>query len=246
MYKEEYVFNFFKTNPEEMQKKTQEFSKKVVELLALTDFGELGKLQQECKQMRYSAQGYLEDSKVPGEEKNTLVNIGYTTALLDVIQMYLQKLTIQNEVQQIKTKYKNAILSILARNGTMLHKELACAIGVSASGLTAIIKQMNATSVQMIRIEEVSKFKLYTITPSAYKYVLNTMPEVKAGNREKEVYSDYEMAVRRILQSRKAEITERGRMERIDCIFIRNKGNGKYSDQQGGWGNVIEVGRKLA
>lgn len=69
MYKEKYVINFFKADQDEMQRKTRGFSKIMVELIAEAAFGELEKLQQECKQMRYSAQGYLEDSKVSPEEK---------------------------------------------------------------------------------------------------------------------------------------------------------------------------------
>ena len=104
MYKEKYVINFFKADQDEMQRKTRGFSKIMVELIAEAAFGELEKLQQECKQMRYSAQGYLEDSKVSPEEKNTLVNIGFLNALLDVEHMYIQKLTIQNELEQIKSR----------------------------------------------------------------------------------------------------------------------------------------------
>lgn len=250
MYKEEYTFSFFKASQDEMQKKTQEFFKKMVELIVEADFNELGKLQQECKQMRYSAQGYMEELKVSTQEKDVLVNIGYTTALLDTIQMYLQKLTIENEMQQIKTKYKNTILSVLARSGTMLHRDLACAIGVSASGLTAIIKQMNATSVQTIHIEEVSKFKLYSITPAAYKYAVHSIPElfseIETEIVRNELYFDYAMEVKKIIQNRKIEIMKGGSVDRIEYVWIRDKEKIKYSERQTEFSNIIEFGRKLA
>ncbi|MCI8322274.1 MAG: hypothetical protein HFI54_01215 [Lachnospiraceae bacterium] len=250
MYKEKYVINFFKADQDEMQRKTRGFSKIMVELIAEAAFGELEKLQQECKQMRYSAQGYLEDSKVSPEEKNTLVNIGYINALLDVEQMYLQKLTIQNEMQQIKTRYKNAILAALVKAGTMLHKDLACAIGVSASGLTAVIKQMNATSVPTIRVEEVSKYKLYSITPAAYQYITHYMPgmlpEMETGNREQEVYFDYVMAVRSIKQNRKMGIAEKEREIRSDYVMALNRGGKKFMNGQAKFGSVIEFSQKLA
>ena len=250
MYKEEYAFSFFKASQDEMQKKTQGLSKRIVELIAEADFSELGNLQQECKHMRYSAQGYLEESKIPDAIRDTLVNVGYTTALLDMIQMYLQKLTIQNEMQQIKTKYRNAVLSILAKNGTMLHKDLACAIGVSASGLTAVIKQMNATAVQTVQVKEVSKFKLYTITPAAYKYALYNIPnltlDVAAEGLKENVYFNYAMEMRKRMQFKEKEMMIKGHAEGIRDVRIQDKGNKKYSAKQTDFGKLVEYGRKLA
>ncbi|MDE6601499.1 MAG: hypothetical protein K2K90_04935 [Lachnospiraceae bacterium] len=250
MYKEKYAINFFRADQEEMRRKTQGFSQIMVEFIVEAAFGELEKLQQECKQMRYSAQGYLEESEVSPDEKNTLVNIGYINALLDVEQMYLQKLTIQNEMRQIKTRYKNKILAALVKGGTMLHKDLACAIGVSASGLTAVIKQMNATSVPTIRIEEVSKYKLYSITPAAYQYVKHCMPGVvpedETRNREKEVYFDYAMAVRDIKQNRKTELAVWERDIRADYIVAPNKDGKKYLDEHTEFDSMIEFRKKLA
>ncbi|MCM1087735.1 MAG: hypothetical protein NC419_06230 [Muribaculaceae bacterium] len=250
MYKDKYAINFFKADQDEMQRKTQELSRKMIELIVAADFSELGNLQQECKQMRYSAQGYLEESEVLAKEKNTLVNIGYVIALLDIIKMYLQKLTIQNEMQQIKTKYKNTILSILARSGTMLHKDLASAIGVSASGLTAIIKQMNATSVQTIHVQEVSKFKLYSITPAAYKYAMYSMPEllpeIESKINRAEMYINYAMEVKKIIQNRKMELMEKESRYRTEYVWIRDTEKRKYSEKQKDFNNVVEFGRKLA
>lgn len=248
MYNEEYVFNFFKANQEEMQEKIQGLSKKVIELIAGSDFVELGKLLQDCKLMRYSAQGYLEESSVPVKEKDTFVDIGYTMALIDAMQMYLQKLTIQNEMNQIKTKYKNEILSILVRKGTLLHKDLATALGVSASGLTAIIKQMNATSVMMIRVEEISKFKLYSITPAAYKYAMQNMPDLMMDmNLEidrKERYFNYTMEMYKIIRSRKEAAMEKEGTEKTE--FARLNKKEKYSQKKTEFGNIVAFGRKLA
>ena len=56
----------------------------------------------------------------------------------------------------------------------MFHKDLANAIGVSPSGLNAVIKQMNAYPVKTINIQDVSKYKLYSMTPVAYRYCMKT------------------------------------------------------------------------
>lgn len=162
--------------------------------------------------MRYSAQGYLEESKVAKKEKETFVQIGYEYALLDVMQMYLEKLNVQNEIQQISTKYKDEVLSVLAKRGTMLHGDLASTIEVSASGLNAIIKRMNATSVKLINVEEVSKYKLYSITPIAYKYITESKPELTIEiemrnsfeKEQRELFMTYAVEIYKMLNKRKS------------------------------------------
>lgn len=269
-YKDEYVFDFFKADQEEIEKKIRGLSKKIIELIAESDFQELGKLLQECKAMRYIAQGYLEETEENAEEKRVLVNIGYTRALLDVMQMYLQKLTIQNEIQQIHTKYRDEILTILAKSGTLLHKDLASAAGVSISGLTAIIKQMNATSVKMIHVEEISKFKLYSITPVAYKYVMQNMPELsidlEIGTNRKEQYFNYIMEMSKIIKNKREAASENEYSDKIKVIrqcekmmkkeidlgeehsekirFIKpyDKEKKRYSERRPDFGNLVAFG----
>ena len=86
------------------------------------------------------------------------------------MQIYLNKVSAQKEIDKIKTKYKDDVLRILMKNRIMFHKDLAGALGVSPSGLNAIIKQMNASSVKLINTDNASKFKLYSLTPVAYQY----------------------------------------------------------------------------
>lgn len=204
-YREKYVFNFFKASQEEMREKVQSLAKKLIEFIIAANFGEMRMLFEECKSIRYSAQGYLEDSGVAENEKKTLVQVGYECALMDVAQMYLECLNAQNEVRQISTKYKDEILSVLAKRGTMLHGDLAGALGVSASGLNAIIKRMNATPVKLINVEEVSKYKLYSITPIAYKYITERKPELTI---QIETRRSFEKEQRELLMKYAVEICE--------------------------------------
>lgn len=170
-YYEDYVLRFFENDSKKTQENTQRLVKKMVELVVESDFYEMEQLLNDCKVLRYQTQGYLEDSRVEDEEKNVLANVGYTRALIDVMQMYKEKVYMQYEIQRINTKYRDLLLRILAERGTLLHKDLAIALGVSASGLSAIIKQINATSVKLVNVEKVSKYTMYSITAVALKYI---------------------------------------------------------------------------
>lgn len=211
-YREKYVFNFFKASQKEMREKARGVARQMVEFLIEANGREMGMLFQECKSMRYSAQGYLEESEIAENEKETLVQVGYECALMDIMQMYLERLDTQNAIQQISTKYRDKVLSVLAKRGTMLHGDLASAIEVSASGLNAVIKRMNATPVKLINVEEVSKYKLYSITPIAYKYITerNSDLMIEFETRDsfekerREVLMMYAMEICKIMNERKS------------------------------------------
>ena len=209
MYREQYTFNFFKASRKEAQEKTQGMAKKMMELLIEADYKEMESLFQECKPIRYSAQGYQEESPFPKEEKETLVNVGYVNAVVDIMQMYLNGLNTQSAIQQIKTKYRDEILSVLSKRGTMLHGDLASALGVSVSALNALIKKMNSTSVKLIHVEEVSKYKLYSITPVAYSYITankhETMGEYTAvsGTKKNEQLLEHTFEINKIANEKR-------------------------------------------
>lgn len=243
-YKGQYVFNFFKASQKEMQEKLQGLIKKIIKLLIDTNYREMERLFEECKPVRYSAQGYLEKSKIPNDEKKTLVNAGYVYGMLDVMQMYLRELNAHNEIQQVNTKYRDEILSVLSKTGTMLHGDLASAIGVSASGLNAVIKKMNATSVKLIHVEEVSKYKLYSVTPVAYNYIIAKNPEVQVEcelfneSRRKEQLLKYMIEINKLVNERKIpensvkNFDERNRSKiESDKKYTRGVENIVYSDK---------------
>lgn len=169
---EKYAFNFFVDNPRDIRNGTQEMMCKMLDCIIESDYMKFDSLLAESKVMRYSIQGYEEDVDVPEEIKMNLKSAGYATALLDAMQLYLEKMSIQNEILRVKTKYRDTVLRILEKRGTLLHGDLASALGVSPSALNAIIKQMNGTSVKLIAVEQISKYKLYSLTPIAYKYIV--------------------------------------------------------------------------
>lgn len=250
-YRERYVFNFFKASPKEMQEKARGLARQMVDFLIETNCGEMSLLFEECKSMRYSAQGYLEESKVAKNERETLVQTGYQCALMDVMQMYLEHLNTQYEVQKISTKYRDEVLSVLAKRGTMLHGDLASAIEVSASGLNAVIKRMNATPVKLISVEEVSKYKLYSITPIAYKYITECKPEltvqIEMGNSfEREQLMKYAVEISKMMNKRKSVEDSQSVSGQRAVWEFKPKKNGRFEKARRDIYYADKISKKLA
>lgn len=171
-HKEEFAFNFFVDDPKEIRRGTQQMARTLMEYIAESDFAAINEMLRASKQMRYSIQGYEEDADTSEEIKMMLTSAGYASALLDAMQLYVDKANAKNEILKVRTKYRDTVLWALAKRGTLLHGDLASVISVSPSQLNAIIKQMNETSVKLVNVEEISKYKLYSITPVAYKYIM--------------------------------------------------------------------------
>lgn len=253
-YQDVGTFNFFIDDVATIREKTQDMVKRMVKYLVATEYAELEKMLQNCKPLRYSIQGYVEETEVPKEIKDMLISAGYTTALIDAMRLYTAALSVEREIQRVNTKYRDEILRILARRGTMLHGDLATAIHVSASGLNAIVKQMNATSVKLINIEDVSKFKLYSITPVAYKYIMDRGPDTifreKRPKRRKQQaelgmvdskFKDMKMVMESDIDYNSTmEWTE---IKDIERITVKTK---KYNDKVADCGKVLKYHKRLA
>ncbi len=168
---EKYAFNFFVDDSKDIKSGTQKIMSRLLESIVSSDYTKIESMLKESKSMRYSIQGYEEYVDISVELKSKLVSAGYASALVDAMQLYVEKVSAQNEILKINTKYRDRILKILERRGTLLHNDLASELGVSASALNAIIKQMNGTGTKLISVEKVSKYKLYSLTPIAYKYI---------------------------------------------------------------------------
>jgi len=190
-YQEKYTSNFMVDKPEEIRKKTQRLLKALAETLAESNFAEMNHLLQETKPMGYSIQGYLEKLQLAKQEKDMLMHAGYNSALLDMMRLYTANLSAQEEIQKVTTKYRDMILRILARRGTLLHKDLAAELMTSPNNLTAVIKQMNATSVPLIHTEVFSKFKAYSLTPAARQYIEKQMPSPRPSPKPRQSSADY-------------------------------------------------------
>ncbi len=175
--KDQTIVNYFTDDVREIRKKTQRLIKKSIGLFAEGEFDDVKDLLEMSKTMRYSIQAYIESLDMEHDEKDKLVQAGYVSAIIDSMQLYIDELKVQKEVQSISTRYKEQLLYILKNRGTLLHKDLAAELRVSDSGLTPIIKKMNSTSVKLVNVEEISKYKLYSLTPIANQYIAKQLSD---------------------------------------------------------------------
>lgn len=76
-------------------------------------------------------------------------------------------------LEQIQQKHKNDLLRIIYDNDGISNAELAKKLGISASGLNAVVKKVNEVIDPPISAERVKKFKFYTLTSSGRRYVEN-------------------------------------------------------------------------
>lgn len=178
------ISNFFLDNTEEIRTKTRRLVKKMTDLFAELKYEEIEILLEEARPMRYSLQGYIESIEIDDNKKSMLVQAGYNSAIIDTLQLYMNEVNVQKEIQSIPTQYKDKLLHILKKRGTLLHKDLAAELGVSASELTNLIKKMNSTSVKLINVEAVSKYKLYSLTPIANQYIKKHISDKRKNDKE--------------------------------------------------------------
>ena len=172
MRQEKILFNYFSDDIETIEIKIRGMIKKIAILLTESKVEQLKELWLKNKFIRNVGQAYLQEIKIEEDTKRYIMSIGYANALFDLMQLYMDKVSDVREIEQIKTKYRDAIFEILAQRKIVMHKELAKELGVSASGLNDIIKHMNASKTQLVHIEQVSKYKFYSLTSIAYQYYI--------------------------------------------------------------------------
>lgn len=167
----DYLLNFFKDDSTQLRRKNRIFMKDVFERVMARDRESIERLYLESSGTRYSIQGYLESVSSEVADSDRIVAAGYAAAIEDFMQLFLQRKDVDESIKRIRTSYKHKILCILKERGSILHKDLAAEINVSPSGLNAIIKMMHETDIQLINIDKVSKYKIYSLTPIAYQYL---------------------------------------------------------------------------
>lgn len=181
-YGEKYSFNFFTDAAERLESGGREMVDELTDAIVKADDAHVDRMLMHGGKVRYSIQGYKESARVDADIRNRLIDAGYVLAVLDVMRLYVQKINERDAISRVNTKYRDIILNILAQRGTMLHKDLAAAVRVSPSALNAVIKKMNSSSIELVHVEKISKYTLYSITPQAYKYI--TESAVNAGEQK--------------------------------------------------------------
>lgn len=90
--------------------------------------------------------------------------------------------TIQQQIIQSRTKYCERILKLLYQEGELYHGDLADKLQVSPSGLHAVIKKILETTPPLIVVNQIGKYKIYTLPDYVKKYFGNEHNTVITNN----------------------------------------------------------------
>lgn len=93
----------------------------------------------------------------------------------------MERERIEQEINQVRSKYGEKILNFLKAERCMYHGDLAAKLEISPSGLNAIIKKMTEGEITLIHVEQVGKFKKYSLPDEVRQYMENENPE-QQGN----------------------------------------------------------------
>ena len=95
----------------------------------------------------------------------------------------MEREQIERQIDQIRSKHTRPILKLLEHEHSMYHGELAEQLNISPSGLNAIIKKMLAAELPLIEVDQIGKFKKYSLSKEIAEHFTVFFPEQK-GKRE--------------------------------------------------------------
>lgn len=72
-------------------------------------------------------------------------------------------------INQVRTKYCDRILKLLNDEGSLYHGDMAKRLGLSASGLNAIIRKMQEYD-SLLHVDEIGKYKIYSLSNEMKQY----------------------------------------------------------------------------
>lgn len=78
---------------------------------------------------------------------------------------------IRRQILEVRSKYCESILELLAGAGELYHGDLADKLEISPSGLNAIIKKMQAGSIPIVETIQVGKYKIYKLSDEVKDYI---------------------------------------------------------------------------
>lgn len=99
----------------------------------------------------------------------------------------MEREKIEREINQVRSKYGEKILYILKSERSMYHGDLAAKLEISPSGLNAIIKKMTEGEIPLVRVEQVGKFKKYSLPDEVRQYMENENPEQQGTGTSRKV-----------------------------------------------------------
>ncbi|MCI8333618.1 MAG: hypothetical protein HFH25_03420 [Lachnospiraceae bacterium] len=83
----------------------------------------------------------------------------------------MERERIEHEIDQVRSKYGEKILNLLHEERTMYHGDLAMRLSISPSGLNAIIRKMKEAEIPLIQVEQIGKFKKYSLSEAVQAYM---------------------------------------------------------------------------
>lgn len=166
----EYIVNFVNPDKKEIENAMRNLSKAFSKCLSIGNFEDMENLFNNCKQMRYSAQAYLEQENCVELDKDILVNIGYARAILDSMKLWIEERKFQERMENL-SEIKRRILFELYKCVMMSRKEISNRFGIDEEKVNGIISDINKEDISVIKQENVRGKEIYTITPRAHKYI---------------------------------------------------------------------------
>lgn len=115
------------------------------------------------------------------------------------------------ELMNIKQKHKNVLLRKVYDKEGISHSELAEEIGVSPSGLTAIVKIINddlELEKRPLKSKKVNKFRYYSLTETGRKYVEENLLSEEGMEYDEQIRELWGLLWSRLRQERKEKIKE--------------------------------------
>ena len=82
--------NFFTEQLSDIEKKIRSIVKYFIQLLIVSDCKKIENLRSTIKPAKYSGMAYLQELDIDDDIKKIIFDIGYTEALLDMMQMYVE------------------------------------------------------------------------------------------------------------------------------------------------------------
>lgn len=166
----EYITNFDKSDKKEIESAMRNLSKAFSECLSIGNLEEMEKLFNDCKQMRYSAQAYLEQENCEKIDKDILINIGYARAILDSMQLWIEERKFQDRMRNL-SEIQMRVLFELYKCLMMSQKEISNRFGLDEEKVKDIISDINKENISVIKQEDVVGEEIYTITPRSHRYI---------------------------------------------------------------------------
>ena len=109
---------------------------------------------------------------------------------------------IRRQLLEVRSKYCEPILELLAEAGELYHGDLADKLKISPSGLNAIIKKMQAGSLPIVETIQVGKYKIYTLSDEVKDYIQKkNVAKVDRTVRENETCKDLFVCLQHFVDS---------------------------------------------